>query len=183
MQENKKRLIDNFLSMTALQVVQYILPLITLPYQVRVIGVANYGIIAFAAAFVQYFFILTDYGFGICSTKDIATNRHNKNNISHIFNLVIASKFVLLFLSLLILVLAIIFVPKIHENWLVFVLTFINVLGTILFPAWFFVGMERAKYSAVLNIIARLFFLVALFIFVKKADDYILIPLLTSLGS
>lgn len=183
MQENIKRLIDNFLSMTALQVVQYVIPLITLPYQVRVIGVANFGIIAFAAAFIQYFFILTDYGFGICSTKDIATNRHNQNNISHIFNLVIASKFVLLFISAVVLLLAVIFVPKIHENWLVFVLSFINVLGVVLFPAWFFVGMERAKYSAILNIIARLFFMIALFIFVKKADDYILIPLLTSSGS
>lgn len=183
MQDNIKRLIDNFLSMTALQVVQYILPLITLPYLVRVIGVANYGINAFAAAFIAYFGILTDYGFGICSTKDIATNRHNKNNISHIFNLVIASKFILLLVSAIILLLAIVFVPKIHEYWLVFVLSFTNIIGFVLFPAWFFVGMERAKYSAILNIIARLFFLVAVFIFVKKADDYILIPLLTSLGS
>lgn len=182
MQENKKRLIDNFLSLTVLQIFSYVIPLITLPYQVRVIGVSNYGLVAFAAAFVQYFWIIIDYGFGICSTKDIATNRHNINSVSHIFNSVIASKCVLAFLCFIIQIIAILLVPKIHHNWLLFALTFLNVGNFILFPAWFFVGMERTRYITVLNVLSRLIFLILLFIVVKKPEDYLLIPLLTSLG-
>ena len=45
--EDKKRLLSNFFSLTALQGVNMVLPLITLPYLVRVLGVENFGLINF----------------------------------------------------------------------------------------------------------------------------------------
>lgn len=178
----KKTLLENFLSLGALQIISYVIPLISLPYLSRVLGVEKFGLVFFAFAFMQYFIILTDYGFGLSATREIAVNRHNLNNLSNIFNSVTTIKLVLLFVSFLILTLAYVFVPKLNENWLVFQLSFLMVVGNAIYPVWFFQGMERMKYITFLNILSKTIFLVLIFIFIKNENDYMYVPLLNSMG-
>lgn len=182
MDEKKKRLLDNFLSLGALQIFSYVIPLITLPYLSRVLGVEKFGVVFFALAFMAYFNILIDFGFGMSATREIAVNRHNNKSISNIFNSVITIKMLLVLLSFLVLVLTIIFIPKIRENYIVFLLSFLMCVGNAIYPVWFFQGMERMKYITFLNILSKTIFLVLIFIFVKQQSDYIIVPLLNSLG-
>lgn len=61
-------------------------------------------------------------------------------------------------------------------------MSFLLVPGHLLFPDWFFQAMEQMKYITILNVISKLIFTVAVFFFIKEKDDYILQPLLISLG-
>jgi len=178
----KRRLAENFFSLSALQALNYLLPLITLPYLVRVLGVAKYGLIVFAQAFIGYFQILTDYGFNLSATREISINRDNKEKVSEIFSAVMVIKFCLLLISLLLMSAIVYSFPKFRQDWLLYYLTFGMVLGQVLFPVWFFQGMERMKYITFLNIVAKSIFTVAIFLFVKTASDYLYVPLLSSLG-
>ena len=168
MQEKKKSLLENFISLGALQVIGYIFPLITLPYLARVLSVEKFGLVFFAVAFMGYFDILVDFGFGLSATREVAINRHNQNNLSNIFNSVTTIKFGLILVSYLLLVLATMFVPKIHDSWLIFHLSFLMVVGNAIYPVWFFQGMERMKYITFLNILSKTIFLVLIFIFVRR---------------
>jgi len=180
--DDKKRLLSNFFSLSVLQGANYLLPLITLPYLVRVLGPEKFGLVAFAQAFIQYFVILTDYGFNLSATREISIHRENKQKVSEIFISVLIIKFVLMVLSLILLCAVVFSFSKFKSDWQIYFLTFGMVVGQVLFPVWLFQGMERMKYIAFLNITSKLFFTILIFIVVRKASDYIYVPLINSCG-
>jgi PST family polysaccharide transporter len=76
------RLKKNVAAPLILQGTNYLLPLLTVPYLVRVLGVENYGRVAFAYAFIQYFVVLTDYGFNLSATQKVALLRDDAVSLS-----------------------------------------------------------------------------------------------------
>ena len=66
-----------------------LLPLITYPYLIRVLGKEIYGLIVFAQAVVGYLVILVGFGFNISATKEISIHRDNKEKLNEIVSSVI----------------------------------------------------------------------------------------------
>lgn len=180
--KNSSRLLSNFLSLSALQIFTYALPLLTLPYLVRVLGVENYGLVMFAQSFIMFFIILVDYGFNLSATREISVHRDNKEKVSEIYSSVMTIKVILIFLSFFILSVVVYSFEKINQDKELYLITYLMVVGQGLFPVWYFQGLERMKYITGINILSRVIFTVAIFAFVNEADDYILVPLLNGLG-
>ncbi|MFA5389066.1 MAG: flippase [Candidatus Omnitrophota bacterium] len=178
--EHGKVVLNNFAFLSAIQAVTYIIPVIILPYLFRVIGPGKFGLIAFAQAFTQYFMIVTDYGFNISATREISICREDHCEISKVFSSVMTVKLALAFLSLLLLGIIVYFIPRFRNDWPVYILSFGAVIGNTLFPVWFFQGIEKMKHIAYLNIAGGFLTLFSIFIFVRRAEDYLWVPFLTS---
>lgn len=177
-----KRILENMVSLTGLQFASYILPLITLPYLTMVLGPDKFGLTQYAISLITYFEYLTDYGFNLSATRELALYRTDKDKVSEIFNSVMFIKVCLCILSFLILYAIITFIPKFSADAEVYLLTFGMVIGYMLFPTWLFQGMEYMRYTSILNIIGKVIFTVLIFVFVHNTSDYLLVPVINSLG-
>lgn len=177
-----KVLAQNFAYLSLLKVAGYIFPLITLPYLARVIGTDGFGKIAFASAIVSWVMTFADWGFNYTATRDVAKNREDLNRVSVIFSNVLWARCILMFASLIVLLGLIFIVPKFRNDALIILLTFLLIPGHIASPDWFFQAMEKMKYITILNLLAKLFFTISIFIVIKEPEDYIYQPVLTAGG-
>lgn len=177
-----KRLIENFFSLSVLKLFNLILPFITLPYLIKTLGFERYGVIVLALALMQYFKALTDYGFNLSATRDIAKHRHSQIQLSYIYSKVMTAKFFLLGVSLIILLPIIFLVPHFQKDKSVFILMLLVLAGHTLFPEWFFRGMERMRYITILDLSVKLFFTAGVFLFILTPDGYWIYPLLNGIG-
>lgn len=180
--KDAKGLVTNFAYLSILQIAGYVFPILTLPYLAKVLGVAKFGEIAFAASIIGYFNTVADWGFNFTATRDIAQNRENLKVVSSIFSNVMWARLTILLISSVIFMVLLIFVPILRTHYLLFIFTFLIVPSNVLFPVWLFQGLERMKYITILNLMSKFLFTVLVFVFIKNESDYILQPLLTSLG-
>ena len=138
-----KVLFSNFSYLFLLQIAGYVFPLLTLPYLARVIGVDNFGRIAFASAIMVWIQTVADWGFNYTATRDVAKNRENKEKVSEIFSNVLWARCTLVLLSFIVLLILLCIVPQFRDNSEVILVTFLMIPGHVLFPDWFFQAIER----------------------------------------
>jgi PST family polysaccharide transporter len=144
------------------------------------LGPAHYGLIGFAAALINYFTILTGYGFNLSATKEISLKRDDREGISAIFSSVMIMKLALLALSLILLLVIVYSFDKFRADADVYLFSFGIVIGNALFPVWLFQGMERMKYITYINLAGRAGLTAAVFVFISDRDGYVLYVILSS---
>lgn len=179
---DKRRLIENFSALTIMQLLNYILPFVTLPYLARVLSLEGYGVYIFSQALIAYFIVIVDFGFDLSGTREVSINRHNSKKLSEIFSSILVIKFILMIISLLILIALIMFVPSISEYWHVHLIMFIMVFGNMLLSTFVYQGLEKMKFITILNASIKIFFTLTIFIFIKDQNDLPLVALLNSIG-
>ncbi|MCS4238343.1 PST family polysaccharide transporter [Myroides gitamensis] len=180
--KDAKTLIENFISLSALQLVGMVLPLITLPYVLRVLGFEKYGVIVFSASLIAYFQSLTDFSFRITAVRDVAIFRNSPSKLNLIYSKVIWIKGIFLLISLLVITGIVLCVPSFYEYKEIYALSSLMLIGYALFPEWFFQGIEKMRYITYLNLGIKAFFTICIFVFIQSEEDYWIYPLLQGAG-
>lgn len=180
--KDRKKLVENFFSLSAIQIVNIVLPLITLPYVLRTIGLEKYGSIVFAWSLINYFTSITDFSFKITATRDVSVFRSSKKKLNIIYSKVMIIQSLLQVLSYMIIISVVFLYPPFYENRLIFFLTIPFLFGNTIFPDWFFQGMEQMKFITYINVGVKVFFTIFVFVLIREEADYWWYPLLQSLG-
>ncbi|MDX9763326.1 MAG: oligosaccharide flippase family protein, partial [Desulfomonilia bacterium] len=179
---SKKIIITNFGALTVMQAVQYIVPLIVLPYLVRVVGPAKFGIISFAQAIAYYFALLPDIGTNLYAPREIALIKESKKGLSVFVSGILMVKILVLILTLLLYMAMISFVPQFKKEFLVFLFSTGYIIGESFIPVWFFQGIEKMVNITVGIFIIRILGLISIFAFIRQASDYVYVPMVNSIA-
>ncbi|WP_229755208.1 flippase [Hymenobacter cavernae] len=167
-----KRFAINVASLFSVQIANFLLPLLTVPYVVRIIGPANLGLLNFSQAYVTYFSLLINYGFDMAAVRSIAANRDDKEATNKIFSQVMAGKTLLWLLSTLIFAAVTFSQPEFRQHWFLHVCTYLVCIGTVLSPFWLYQAMEDLGRVAIFNLAVKLIFSLSVLLLIRHAEDY-----------
>jgi len=174
--------IENLISLSLFKVIDAIIPLIIIPYLIIVVGKENYGTYAFAYALVFYLLNIVQYGFSLSAVRLIALHRNNKKELNKIYSNVFTTQLYLAVAVLIILFLLIVSFDKFNKNASLYYFFSLIIVGELLSPIWFFLGMEKMRFITIINLISKSSFAIFTFLLIKEASDFIYISLYQSIG-
>lgn len=177
-------LIKNVLSMSVLRGSEYLIALISMPFLIKTLGPEKFGSIVFMQGVIQYFNIFVEYGFNMVAPREIAKCKDNIE-IKSIFSTVLMSKLVLFSLITIVTLFIIIIInffgyDIFMNNYMLFFVVYISVIGNLIFPIWFFQGMEKMEYIAKCKLLSIIVITICIFNYIKGPEDYILAAFLLS---
>ena len=175
-----KRLSENFLALSSLQLINYVLPLFLIPLIIKALGVEGFGVYAFIFAIATYGMAFADYGFDLSATYHISLHKNNSQKINEIFSSVLWIKLFLALFFLLILTLAVYSIDKLYLYKEFIFLSYGMVLGNVLLPLWYFQGIEKMRFILYLNGFLKFTFFILVILFIKTEEDLDLLILLHS---
>lgn len=178
----KGTVFKNYIYLLMIQGANFILPLITIPYLVRTLGINKFGIVMVAQSFAILLTIITEFGLDMSATRQVALIKNDKRKVSQYFFDVFFLKMFLVIVAFIILAFFIFYVDKFSREYLVYFFSFGMVFGQALFPAFFFRGIEEMRIVTIINVLAKVIFTISVFIIIKTPGDYHYVPILNGLG-
>ena len=164
---DNKRIVSNYFSLLVLQITNYILPLLLIPYLVRILGTEKFGLVMLAQSLCLFVTVIVDFGFSLSGTREIALYRDNKTKMSQIFIAIMFIKSALIIVAFFLLFVVVMAFERFSVDYEVYFLSFGIVIGQAIFPVWFFQGIEKMKFITIVNLLAKVIFTILVIVFVK----------------
>ena len=157
--------------MTALTLCSSLLGLVIYPIVIRRLGMEQYGVYAFILAVVAYFQVVVEWGVTMPAAKTVANNRDNLPVLSEAFSAITILRTGLLLLALAVGCGLVWAIPLLRTQRWLFGVLLSQCVVPILFPDWYFQGMQKMKVVTLINLFFRLLQLPLILIFVHTPDD------------
>ncbi len=178
-----KSLIVNFNFLAILQLSTLLIPLLIYPYLIRVLGKELYGVIAYSHALIAYFLVFINFGFNISEIRELSICRSEKDKVSGIVSSVLTIKSTLLLISFLVLAVLIFFIPGIKKHQFLYFAYFGILIDGAIGLSFYFQAIEKMKYITYFSLASKLISVSFIIVLVNDPEDYILVPLLNSIGA
>ncbi|NDO80328.1 flippase [Citrobacter sp. NCU1] len=171
----------NILYLYLVQISNYVIPILTLPYLLRVLGADGFGKLMLSQALIQYLILITDFGFNFSATKKIAQSK-NQKEIDKIYTNTLTAKIILLALCFIVYAISACFIELFDGIRFVTSILFLMVIGNVFYPIFLFQGIERMKSIAWVSIVSKIFMFIGLILFVHHENDLLSAALVFAVG-
>ena len=155
-----------------------LVPIILLPLLISRIGSEAVGSIILIQTIATYILVFTEYDFNVWGARSIANNKSSDNELSN----VISAKIFLLIVSAPILLIGSRVYFNGDEGWLFGIGGIIILLGYALSLNWFYQAKEKFGTVSFLNFISKIFYIAAVYFFIRSDDDVWLVNIFFGLG-
>lgn len=180
--KEQKTVAKNYSSLVVLQGLNYILPLLIIPFLERQLGLEKFGLVMLAQYLMAFCVAAADFGFNVTATREISIIKSQGGDYSTVYFKVFWARMILLILVFGLLSLVVFSVPRFSIEWHIYLLSYGAVIGQTLLPDWFFQGIEKMRLLTVVNVVAKVLFTILLFVFITAPSDYFYVPIFNSIG-
>jgi PST family polysaccharide transporter len=177
-----RQLGKNITGLSLVQAVNYLVPLVLIPYLVRVLGLTAFGVVVLAQAANRYLDALNDYGFSLSATRGVACRRGHWEEIGPYCAEVMEAKAVLFAVCGAIMAGLCATVPPFSRVPVAFLSGLALVAGDALLPAWFFQGLEESQRLVAAVAAGRVGAALGIVLLVRSPSDYAWAILLPGVG-
>lgn len=158
--------------MLILQCFNLLLPLITVPYVTRVLGVVSYGIFSSALNWVYYFQVVVEYGFGLWGARKIALIKDDKGDeLDELYSIILVARVMLSIISISILIMLSVIMKVSISRFYCQMILYLMVIGNMFQLVWLYQGKENMRPITIINVVSRIISVVLIFIFVNDKDS------------
>ena len=174
---------ENYFFMTVLQILNMCFYLLIYPFLIRTLGQEGYGLYAYAASMVFLFVTFVNFGFDLPAAQQVALHSDDKQVLRSVLSCVQTAKIYIEMIAVLCFAVIMLINPIMGNAPCVFWITFLQTLTFILFPQWYYQGLQKMKMVTYIQFGFRLLSLPFIFIFIKSPQDVWVFALITSLAS
>lgn len=162
----------NFIYNAALTLSTYLINLVLFPYVSRVLGVDMVGKVGFVNDTVSYFSLFAMMGIATVGIREIAACGEDREKRSRVFSSLMSVVLILTAVVLVVYAIAILVVNRFQADRSLFVMGAGTLVFTSLLIEWFFQGMEDFRYITLRSVAIKVTYALAVFLLVRKPEDY-----------
>ncbi len=175
--KKKNSIKKNFIYNLAYQILRIIIPIITTPYILRIMGADNIGIYSYSIA--TYFGLFILLGLQNYGNRTIASLRDDREKTNIAFWSIYKMQ---LIMSIIVIAIYIAYIIILSPNKIMAWIQAIYLLSAGLNINWFYFGIERFNLTVTKSIVIKLLSVSVIFIFIKNESDLYLYALIIALG-
>ena len=181
----RKKAFSNGVWLYLLQFFNAVIPLLTLPYIVRILDTENYGIFSVALNIVVYMQVFVEYGFGMSATRKAALFQcdNTKYNLNSMFTAVFIIRILLMLTCCVFFALYAFVYYDGTKLCLSVAVLMLSLIGCCFQMNWLFQGLQDMKFISLVNIISGTFLVIFIFCFIKNKNDLLLYCFIYSITS
>ena len=170
----QKSLKKNVIMNGILTMSTFIFPLITFPYISRILLPSGTGKVSFATSVITYFNMFAQLGIPTYGIRACAKVRDDRDELTRTAHELLMINVFFGFISYIFLVFALLYIPRLHEDKLLYVVISSTIMLNAIGMEWLYRALEQYSYITKRSIIFKFIALIAMFCLIHNQDDYVI---------